>query len=115
MLRPRPWTLTPRHSIASDALRTAILAIGTVHMRFCDDPGDQQGAWNIVRSANATVLSLVRRSIDEQEATGSLLEKSDVEMILASLLCCAVASVGGESDSGSRDGRLALTTESGSG
>lgn len=83
-----------RHSLASDALRAAILAIGTVHIRFCDDSSDQQGAWEIVRKAKSKVLLLVKGSIDGQDATGASFEKSDIEMILASLLCCAVASVG---------------------
>jgi len=62
-------------------------------MRFRADPNDQAGAWNIVRVAKAKVLGLVRQRIEAQEATNTALEKGDVELILAALLSCTIASV----------------------
>jgi len=93
-----PRDLTGSHayhstSPAADALRAAILAVGAVHMRFRADPNDQAGAWNVVRVAKAKVLGLVRQRIEAQEATNTALEKGDVELILAALLSCTIASV----------------------
>jgi hypothetical protein len=62
-------------------------------MRYRHDPTDLSGAWNIVRSAKAKVLSLVRQRIDAQDSQSTPLEKADVEMILAALLSCTIASV----------------------
>jgi hypothetical protein len=62
-------------------------------MRFRADPNDQAGAWNVVRVAKAKVLGLVRQRIEAQEATNTALEKGDVELILAALLSCTIASV----------------------
>lgn len=78
---------------AADALRAAMLAVGAVHLRFTHDSSDQKGAWAIVRASKAKVLSLVRRSIDSQQATNTPMDKGDVEMILAALLSCTIASV----------------------
>lgn len=92
------WLLIPQTLIisvnpAADALRAAILAVGAVHLRFTHDSSDQKGAWAIVRASKAKVLSLVRRSIDSQQATNTPMDKGDVEMILAALLSCTIASV----------------------
>jgi hypothetical protein len=70
-----------------------MVAVGSVHLRFTHDTHDQRGAWAIVRAAKAKVLSLVRRSIESQEATNTPLDKSDVELILGALLSCTIASV----------------------
>jgi hypothetical protein len=67
--------------------------VGAVHLRYRHNPKDQQGAWKIVRSAKAKVLSLVKQCIDFQDATGTTLDKGEVEMILAALLSCTIASV----------------------
>lgn len=62
-------------------------------MRYRHDPTDLAGAWNIVRVAKAKVLSLVRQRIDAQDSQSTPLEKGDVELILAALLSCTIASV----------------------
>lgn len=62
-------------------------------MRYRHDPTDQQGAWNIVRVAKTKVLGLVRQRIDAQEAANCALEKGDVELMIAALLSCTIASV----------------------
>ena len=85
--------LIPRVNPAADALRAAMLAVGGVHLRFTHDSNDQRGAWAIVRASKAKVLSLVRRSIDAQQANNAPMDKGDVEMILAALLSCTIASV----------------------
>lgn len=46
----------------------------------------------MVQTATTSVLSLVNKSIDAQDAN-SPLDKTDIEMILASLICLSVASV----------------------
>jgi hypothetical protein len=70
-----------------------MLAVGAVHLRFTHDSTDQKGAWAIVRASKAKVLALVRRSIDAQQANNAPMDKGDVEMILAALLSCTIASV----------------------
>lgn len=82
-----------RTSPAADALRAAMLAVGAVHMRYRHDSTDQAGAWNVVRVAKAKVLGLVRQRIDAQEAASSALDKGDVELMIAALLSCTIASV----------------------
>lgn len=62
-------------------------------MRYRHDPTDLPGAWNVVRVAKNKVLGLVRQRIDAQDSQSTPLEKSDVELILAALLSCTIASV----------------------
>ena len=89
----RTQILNIRTNPAADALRAAMLAVGGVHLRSKHNSADQKGAWAIVRAGKAQVLSLVRKSIDAQQATNMPMDKGDVEMILAALLSCTIASV----------------------
>ncbi|KAK1925264.1 fungal-specific transcription factor domain-containing protein [Papiliotrema laurentii] len=89
---PLAFDHPPGTSPAADALRAAMLAVGAVHMRYRHDSTDQAGAWNVVRVAKAKVLGLVRQRIDAQEAASSALDKGDVELMIAALLSCTIAS-----------------------
>jgi len=82
-----------RYSVspAADALRAALLTIGSVHLHYIANPRDQAGASRIMRLARPTVLGLVRKALEGSE--GKEVDKHEVELILAALLGSIVASV----------------------
>jgi hypothetical protein len=79
-------------SPACDALRTAILCVGSVHLRHERYPNDQKAASKVVRASTAKVLELVRQVIDAQTPTNPL-DNQNIEFIMAALLSCTIASV----------------------
>lgn len=83
-------------SPAADALRAALLTIGSVHLHYIADPKDQAGASRIMDIARVTILGLVRKSLESHE--GKEMDKHEVELLLAALLGTIIASVGGEYD-----------------
>ena len=86
---PLAFNHLPGTNHAADALRSAMLAVGAVHLRYTSNPKDRQSAWRVVHTAKSKVLRLVRQAV---EKTGRL-EEEEVELILAALLSCTIASV----------------------
>ncbi|KAL7420565.1 hypothetical protein Q5752_004516 [Cryptotrichosporon argae] len=89
---PLAFTHLPGVSPAADALRAAILAVGAVHLRYLNDPMDQAGAWRITRVARPKVLDLVRRALEGPDGEPKSIGKEEVELVLAALLSCTIAS-----------------------
>lgn len=85
------------HSVspAADALRTAMLAVGAVHLRYVSNPNDQEGAWRITQATRPRVLELVRCALEGPDGTPKTVDKTEVELVLAALLSCTIASVSG--------------------
>ena len=80
--------------MAADALRSAMLAIGGVHLRFCHDPPDHQGALRLFRTAKKRVLRLLRKATEGADGCQpKYLSEGEVELVLATLLSCILASV----------------------
>lgn len=80
-------------SPAADALRTAMLAVGAVHLRYVSNPNDQEGAWRITQATRPRVLELVRCALENPDGTPKAVDKTEVELVLAALLSCTIASV----------------------
>ncbi|RSH82661.1 uncharacterized protein EHS24_007655 [Apiotrichum porosum] len=89
---PLAFTHLPGVSPAADALRTAMLAVGAVHLRYVNNPDDQEGAWRITRATRPRVLDLVRLALETPDGQPKSIDKTEVELVLAALLSCTIAS-----------------------
>nr|XP_018260169.1 uncharacterized protein I303_07086 [Kwoniella dejecticola CBS 10117]OBR82327.1 hypothetical protein I303_07086 [Kwoniella dejecticola CBS 10117] len=96
-----PWIRThaplafrhlPGSNPAADALRSAILAVGGVHLTYSTDPTDQAAAWRITKSAKTKVLKLIKQTLEDENGRPRVLEQGNIELILAALLSCTIAS-----------------------
>lgn len=70
-----------------------MLAVGAVHLRYVSNPDDQEGAWRITRATRPRVLELVRCALENPDGTPKSIDKTEVELVLAALLSCIIASV----------------------
>jgi hypothetical protein len=70
-----------------------MLAVGAVHLRYVSNPDDQEGAWRITRTTRPRVLELVRCALEAPDGTPKSIDKTEVELVLAALLSCIIASV----------------------
>lgn len=75
-----------RVSRTTDALRTAVLAVGAVRLRFVDDPTNQKAASKVARQAHLKIMSLL-----EPILTSPTEHLDDIEPTLAALLSALVA------------------------
>ncbi|TXT16085.1 hypothetical protein VHUM_00588 [Vanrija humicola] len=89
---PLAFTQLPGVSPAADALRMAILAVGAVHLRYVSNPEDQEGAWRITRATRPRILELVRCALEAPDGTPKSIDKTEMELVLAALLSCTIAS-----------------------
>lgn len=74
-----------------------MLAVGAVHLRYVSNPNDQEGAWRITQATRPRVLELVRCALEGPDGTPKTVDKTEVELVLAALLSCTIASVSGGS------------------
>ncbi|KAK4686084.1 hypothetical protein P7C73_g4049, partial [Tremellales sp. Uapishka_1] len=88
---PLAFIHPPNTSHAADALRIAILAVGAVHLRYVNDPTDQESAWKITRSAKSKVLKLVQQTLENRDGTPKDVDSGEIELVLAALLSCTIA------------------------
>jgi hypothetical protein len=72
-----------------------MLAVGSVHLRYVNDPSDQAGAWTITKAAKPEVLRLVQSVLVEPDGSRRKLTQSEIDLVLSALLSCTLASVGG--------------------
>ena len=86
-------TLINRVSPANDALRTAILAVGAVHLRYGHNRNDAVSAWRITHQARIRVLALVKQSNVWTNHGSKVEDEDELELVLAALLSCMIASV----------------------
>ena len=86
-------TLINRVSPANDALRTAILAVGAVHLRYGHNRNDAVSAWRITHQARVRVLALVKQSNVWTNHGSKVEDEDELELVLAALLSCMIASV----------------------
>jgi hypothetical protein len=84
----------PGVSPANDALRTAILAVGAVHLRYGHNRNDAVSAWRITHQARIRVLALVKQSNVWTNHGSKVEDEDELELVLAALLSCMIASVG---------------------
>jgi hypothetical protein len=70
-----------------------MLAVGAVHLRFCDNPNDQGGACRISQTAKRKVLDLVRQTLELRDGSPRPVDSGEIELVLAALLSCTIASV----------------------
>nr|XP_019009210.1 uncharacterized protein I206_05857 [Kwoniella pini CBS 10737]OCF47991.1 hypothetical protein I206_05857 [Kwoniella pini CBS 10737] len=89
---PLAFKHLPGTNPAADALRAAILAVGGVHLTYSTNPTDQAAAWRITKSAKTKVLSLIKQTLEDKDGKPNVLEKENIELILAALLSCTIAS-----------------------
>ncbi|XAO25588.1 hypothetical protein I312_104416 [Cryptococcus bacillisporus CA1280] len=89
---PLAFQHLPGTKPAADALRTAILAVGGVHLQYSNSPNDRGAAYRITKSAKVQVLKLVKEALQFPDGRPRQLAKEDIELILASLLSCTIAS-----------------------
>ena len=80
-------------SPANDALRTAILAVGAVHLRYGHNRRDAVSAWRITHQARIRVLALVKQSNVWTNHGSRKEDEDELELVLAALLSCTIASV----------------------
>ena len=80
-------------SPANDALRTAILAVGAVHLRYGHNRNDAVSAWRITHQARIRVLALVKQSNVWTNHGSKVEDEDELELVLAALLSCTIASV----------------------
>jgi hypothetical protein len=80
-------------SPAEDALRLAMLAVGAVHMRYSGSSKDALGAWKITSQARTSVWSLVKRSSVWEGGVRTARQEEELDVVLAALLGCTIASV----------------------
>lgn len=80
-------------SAGNDALRTAILAVGAVHMRYGHNRKDAVSAWQITHQARVRVLALVKQSNVWENHGTQKGDEDELELVLAALLSCTIASV----------------------
>lgn len=67
-----------------------MLAVGAVHLCYMSNPRNQAGAMRISSSARHRVLALVDQATKDG---GGRLSGRDIDLILAALLSCIMASV----------------------
>nr|XP_019043387.1 hypothetical protein I302_07964 [Kwoniella bestiolae CBS 10118]OCF22317.1 hypothetical protein I302_07964 [Kwoniella bestiolae CBS 10118] len=89
---PLAFKHLPGTNPAADALRSAILAVGGVHLTYTTNPNDQAAAWRITKSAKVKVLNLIRQTLEDKDGKPKVLEKENIELVLAALLSCTIAS-----------------------
>ncbi|WWD04269.1 hypothetical protein V865_002337 [Kwoniella europaea PYCC6329] len=89
---PLAFKHLPGTNPAADALRSAILAVGGVHLTYSTNPNDQAAAWRITKSAKVKVLNLIRQTLEDKDGKPKVLEKENIELVLAALLSCTIAS-----------------------
>ncbi|WVQ96139.1 hypothetical protein IAU59_003241 [Kwoniella sp. CBS 9459] len=89
---PLAFKHLPGTNPAADALRTAMLAVGGVHLGYTCSPTDQAAAWRITKSATSKVLKLIQETLTEKNGKPKVLEKESIELVLAALLSCTIAS-----------------------
>ncbi|WVQ79259.1 hypothetical protein IAT38_001355 [Cryptococcus sp. DSM 104549] len=89
---PLAFKHLPGVNPAADALRTAMLAVGGVHLQYSHDPSNQAAAWKITKTAKDKVLKLINQTLEGKDGRPRVLPKEDVELVLASLLSCTIAS-----------------------
>lgn len=70
-----------------------MLAVGAVHLRYANNPDDQEGAWRITRATRPRVLELIRCALEGPDGQPKSIDKTEVELVLAALLSCTIASV----------------------
>lgn len=83
-----PAANTPRTCDTTDALRTAMLAVGAVRLRFIDDPTNQAAACRVTAEARKRVLALLAHVLADPEKY-----EDEVETAFAALLSITVSSV----------------------
>jgi hypothetical protein len=91
---------TLRVSYANDALRTAMLAVGGVHLQYCHNPKNQSAALRITRLAKQRVLHLVNLTLRDTDGRDRVVDQSETELVMAALLSCTIASVSAERPTG---------------
>jgi len=74
-------------------LRTAILAVGAVHLRYGHNRNDAVSAWRITHQARIRVLALVKQSNVWTNHGSKAEDEDELELVLAALLSCTIASV----------------------
>ncbi|EAL20880.1 hypothetical protein CNBE2410 [Cryptococcus deneoformans B-3501A] len=89
---PLAFQHLPGTKPAADALRAAILAVGGVHLQYSNSPDDRSAAYRITKSAKVQVLKLVKETLQSPDGRPRQLTKEDIELVLASLLSCTIAS-----------------------
>ncbi|EJT52569.1 hypothetical protein A1Q1_03371 [Trichosporon asahii var. asahii CBS 2479] len=76
----------PGVSRTTDALRTAVLAVGAVRLRFVDDPTNQKAASKVARQAHLKIMSLLEPILNNPND-----HLEEIETTLAALLSVLVA------------------------
>ncbi|KAK8849547.1 hypothetical protein IAR55_004882 [Kwoniella newhampshirensis] len=89
---PLAFRHLPGTNPAADALRTAMLAVGSVHLQYANNPEDQGAAWRVTKGAKVTVLRLIKETLEDKDGKARDLSQDDIELVLAALLSCTIAS-----------------------
>ncbi|WWD20181.1 hypothetical protein CI109_104657 [Kwoniella shandongensis] len=89
---PLAFKHLPGTNPAADALRTAMLAVGSVHLQYANNPEDQGAAWRVTKGAKVTVLRLIKETLEDKNGKARVLSQEDIELVLAALLSCTIAS-----------------------
>ncbi|TXT08901.1 hypothetical protein VHUM_03029 [Vanrija humicola] len=84
---PLAFRYSPGTCDTTDALRTAMLAVGAVRLRFIDDPTNQAAACRVTAEARKRVLSLLAHVLADPEKY-----EDEVETAFAALLSITVSS-----------------------
>jgi hypothetical protein len=70
-----------------------MLAVGAVHMRYGHNRKDAVSAWRITHQARTRVLGLVKQSNVWVNHGTRQEDEDELELVLAALLSCTIASV----------------------
>ncbi|KAI9631766.1 fungal-specific transcription factor domain-containing protein [Dioszegia hungarica] len=89
---PAAFKSLPEVSPAEDALRTSLLAIGAVHLRYSGATKDALGAWKVTYQARSQVWSFVKRTKVWEGGPRDMAEEEELDVVLAALLGCTIAS-----------------------
>ncbi|TYJ57772.1 hypothetical protein B9479_001382 [Cryptococcus floricola] len=89
---PLAFKHLPGINPAADALRIAMLAVGSVHLHYTTHPNSQAIANKICKSAKDKVLSMVKQTLQDQDGRPKQLSHDDMELVLGALLSCTIAS-----------------------
>ncbi|WVO13880.1 hypothetical protein L204_101503 [Cryptococcus depauperatus] len=89
---PLAFQHLPGTNPAADALRSAMLAVGGVHLQYSNNPDDRGATHKITKIAKSKILAQVKDALQDKDGKPKYLKKEDVELILASLLSCTIAS-----------------------
>ncbi|WVF68599.1 hypothetical protein IAT40_003368 [Kwoniella sp. CBS 6097] len=89
---PLAFRHLPGTNPAADALRTAMLAVGGVHLTYTCNPTDQAAAWRITKTATSKVMKLIEETLTEKNGKPKVLNQENIELVLAALLSCTIAS-----------------------